>query len=278
MMPLRSSPLLPAAILIAAVFTSGCGDDNAVASGRELLVVTGYVYAGEPVTQITVTVTLPLDADSTAAPAVNDARVSLVRDGTRYDLELAPGDSGLYRYTGGDLFPAAGDRIGLEVEHDGQRVTATTEVPPPPRGVTTSAEQLVVEADTLFFRGFGLSGDDGESLSVSWVVEDDAYYIVTVESIEAGADSVESFFPRPGGVFGSAVMRDSSAVIQARSMRFYGLHEVRVYRVNEEYAELSAFRVQNLNDLAEPPSNIDNGLGIFAAFNSAAVQFEVIRP
>jgi len=279
MMRLRLSLLLAAAIPIAAALMAGCGDDNPVASSQELLVVTGYLYAGEPVIEVTVAVTLPLDADSMAAPAVNDARVSLVRDGTRYDLELAPGDSGLYRYAGDDLVPAAGDRIELQVERGGLRVTATTDVPPPPRRVAASATYLEVEADTLFMPGFGrFNDDDGEALTVSWEVEDGAYYMVTVESVEADADSVESLFPRPAGSFGSQVMRDGSTAIQARSILFYGLHEVRVYRANEEYAELSAFRVQNLNDLAEPPTNIENGLGIFTAFNSAAVQFEAVRP
>ncbi|MFC1525641.1 DUF4249 family protein [Candidatus Latescibacterota bacterium] len=258
---------------------TGCSDDNPIAAGPEQLVVSGYVYAGEPVTQVTVAVSLPLDADSTAVPAVNDARVSLARNGRWYDLELAPGDSGLYHYTGADLVPAAGDRVDLEVEYGDLHVTASTRVPPPPRGLSASAHQLVVEADTLFLPGSGMfGGNDEGALTVSWDREDGAYYMATVESIEAGADSVESLFPRPAGFFGSQVMRDSLITIQPRSIRFYGRHEVTVYRATEEYAELSAFRVQNLNDLAEPPSNVEGGLGIFTAFSSASVQFEAVRP
>ena len=55
-------------------------------------------------------------------------------------------------------------------------------------------------------------------------------------------------------------------------------HQVRVYRVTEEYAALEAFRIQNLDELSEPPTNIENGLGIFTAFSSAVVEFEVVRP
>jgi len=269
--------LLGLAILGLAALAMGCDDGSPLASGSEQLVVTGYIHAGDPASEISVAVTLPLDADSTLSPAVNGARVVLIRDGQSHDLELVPGDSGLYRYTGPDLIPATGDLFRLQVEYGGQLVTATTEVPPPPAGLTASAEQLVVEADTLFLPGqFG--DDDGETLTVSWEVEDDAHYLVTVESIEAGADSVESIFSRRAGSYGSQVMRDGEAVIQSRSIACYGRHEVRVYRANEEYAELSAFRVQNLNDLAEPPSNIDGGLGLFTAFNSAAVEFEAVRP
>lgn len=270
--------LLASAALLVGGLVAGCGGDNPVVSDSELLVVTGYVYAGEPVAGISVAVTLPLDADSTASPFVDGAQVTLVRNDRRYALELAPGDSGLYRYTGADLIPTAGDRLGLEVEYDGHRVTAATEVPPPPTGLTASAAQLVVEADTVFSRGPGSLDNDEEALTVSWRAESDAHYLVTLESVDAGADSVESLLPQPPGFFGSQVMRDGETVIQARSIRYYGLHEVRVYRANEEYAALSAFQVQNLNDLAEPPSNIDGGLGIFTAFNSAAVQFEAVRP
>jgi hypothetical protein len=56
-----------------------------------------------------------------------------------------------------------------------------------------------------------------------------------------------------------------------------GLHMAKVYRVNEEYAQLYENRIQDSRDLNEPPSNIRGGLGVLSAFNSDSVLFVVVR-
>ena len=58
---------------------------------------------------------------------------------------------------------------------------------------------------------------------------------------------------------------------------FYGRHRARVYRVNEEYVDLFKFGEQDPTRLSEPPTNIENGLGIFTAFNSVSLDFQVSR-
>ncbi len=60
-------------------------------------------------------------------------------------------------------------------------------------------------------------------------------------------------------------------------MEALGAHHAKVYRVNAEYAQLYENRTQDSRDLNEPPSNIRNGLGVFSAFNSSSVSFEVAR-
>ena len=54
----------------------------------------------------------------------------------------------------------------------------------------------------------------------------------------------------------------------------FGTHEVRVH---QEYADPYENREQDSRDLNEPPNNINGALGIFSAFNSVAIPFEVIR-
>ena len=52
-----------------------------------------------------------------------------------------------------------------------------------------------------------------------------------------------------------------------------GLESPRVYRINQEYADLYGSRQQDSRDLNEPLTNNRNGLGVFSAFNSQAVYF-----
>jgi hypothetical protein len=106
-----------AAVSLAAVL-GGCGDPPLVAPGEEEPVVRAYLYAGQPVTEIQLTRTVPINpTDSNVAaapPPINDARVTLVRNGVRYALTRAPGDSGYYQYTGLDLVVREGDSWTLE--------------------------------------------------------------------------------------------------------------------------------------------------------------------
>jgi len=44
--------------------------------------------------------------------------------------------------------------------------------------------------------------------------------------------------------------------------------QTRVYKVNQEYADLFVFGTQDSRNLNEPLTNIKNGLGIFAGFSS----------
>jgi len=53
---------------------------------------------------------------------------------------------------------------------------------------------------------------------------------------------------------------------------------VQVFRVNQEYVDLFENIDQDSRNLNEPPTNIANGLGIFTAFNSDSIFFEVKKP
>ena len=71
--------------------------------------------------------------------------------------------------------------------------------------------------------------------------------------------------------------KDDYHFIDMRVLRDLGRHIARVYRVNEEYAQLYENRTQDSRDLNEPPSNILGGLGVFSAFNSDSIGFAVVR-
>ena len=65
---------------------------------------------------------------------------------------------------------------------------------------------------------------------------------------------------------------DSTTVSQL-SLTHLGEHRIRLYRVNQEYADLYEGRVQDSRDLNEPASNIVGGLGVFSAFASSEGTF-----
>jgi hypothetical protein len=266
----------------ALILTLGCHTDSPLAPDKSQVVVRGYLYAGEAVQDIRLTGTLPLGSDDTVAPPINSAQVSLFKAGNKYDLVASAGDSGYYHYPGADLTVVPGDEFQIQVSYENRLITATTTVPPAPQEVTISKSTLQLpDFDTMFeMREKGISMDSIRaltSLSVSWQDETDALYYVVVKNLEDNPVSSDTQFrggprtiisqPRPGGEYH----------INAMMVTHYGKHEVRIYRVNQEYADLYQSRNQDSRDLNEPLTNIQNGLGVFSAFSSKTAYFTLLQ-
>ena len=126
----------------------------------------------------------------------------------------------------------------------------------------------------------GGGGGLGNGLLVTWDNSTDQLHYVVVKGLE---EEHEAIFPEFLGQrikafrFISSPTRDSFYEVNLGILEGLGTHEVRVYRVNQEYADLYENREQDSRDLNEPPSNVSGALGIFSAFNSVAVPFVVER-
>ncbi|MCY4645433.1 MAG: hypothetical protein OXE73_00900 [Gammaproteobacteria bacterium] len=256
---------------------AACDTDLAFApTTPDTFVVQAFLFAGEPVTEVTVTGVLPIDADSTATAApIADARIAITRDGARFDLVPTEGEPGRYHYPGSDLLVEVGDVFGLEASHGDRTATAETVVPVPPHGLSLSA--TVMAPPEFGVRGGGFQPGADEGLVARWENSASALHYVVVDNIEAEpAPFAES--PFGGGFARRFVQRPTagdSALVSARSLSYFGRHRVRLYRVNEEYADLYEGLNQDSRDLNEPPSNVRGALGVFSAFSADSAFFEV---
>jgi hypothetical protein len=271
-----------AILLLFAMFLiiAGCTEDSPIEPENASLVVRGYIYANEPINDIQITTSLSLGSEETSAPPVNNAQVSLVRDGVAYDLVLSAGDSGYYHYPGDDLTVNSDDVFTIQVENNGEVTTGTTTVPTAPAAVEISNDEMVIS--TSFRPQPGQEADSSRYVEITWEEDASALFYVVVESTEENPDEIELF-----GGFGGGEMRigrsftfppssTSEFRLQMFSVQYYGSHVAKVYRVNQEYADLYESRNQDSRDLNEPLTNIENGLGVFSAFASTNVEFTVI--
>lgn len=258
--------------LAVALTIAACETDPFSPAPDELFVVQAYLYAGEPVTDIRVTSTLPLGSADSVAPPINDAAVTLFKAGNGYSLVPTPGNSGKYHYPGTDLVVAVGDVFDLEVTVDGVTATARTTVPAPPAGVSLSTAELSF--------GFGVdhSNPGNTQVVVRWPNPSGDLHFTTYQNVEPNPEPVgpgighalpERFILQP-------TVADSS-VIFVFGLTHYGRYDVKLYRVNTEYAQLYGSRQQDTRDLNEPATNINNGLGVFSAFSSRATSFTLSR-
>lgn len=228
-------------------------------------VVQAYLYAGELVTDIRLTATLPLGSEDSTAPPIIDADVALIKNGEHYALVPSPGDSGYYHYPGDDLVIETGDVFDFEATVAGVTANARTTTPLPPDEISLSPTELVVE------------GRGTEPVIVQWPNPKRDWHFITYQNIEPDSEPIFE-----GTVFGQRRVitepTDAESIeIPVRQMTHYGRYEVRVYRVSEEYVQLYMSREQDTRDLNEPETNIENGLGIFTAFSSRTAYFEVVR-
>ncbi len=254
---------------------SACSSTSPVGPESDLVVIRAYLYAGEPITDIQITGTLPLGVDSMAAPSINDAEVYLLKSGTRFDLVPSPGDSGYYHYDGTDLTVEEGDHFEIGVVHFGRTATGATDVPVAPENVASSSDTLVILVD------YFSSGDDVVTLiELTWDEVESALWYVTVENIEADPEPVTGgrggFSSGKGMLLISPPRPMNEYSIRGQMLTHYGVHRVRVYRINQEYADLYGSRQQDTRDLNEPLTNISNGLGVFSAFSSVKFTFTAI--
>lgn len=262
---------------------SGCSKESSpLMQNTNLVVIRGYVYASEPVSDIQITSSLSLGSEEENAPPINNAQVTVIKDGNHYALQPSPGDSGYYHYAGSDLTIKTGDKLRIEVYHFGKLAYGETVVPAPPKKVSISDNKLKVPQSFSFGFGRGRFGLDSlfGRLTVKWANENDALFYVTIENVDINAEQTsigQGFFNPSRFRFLSSPSAADSFTVSILNVSHTGPHRVKVYSVNQEYADLYASRSQNSRDLNEPLTNIKNGLGVFSAFNSDSVFFNVIE-
>lgn len=255
------------------VFILSCSEDSPLVPDDSLIVVQAYLYANEPVTDIRITHTLSLDADSSNAPPINNADVYLTKQGISYVLDPSPGDSGYYHND--SIQVSTGDEFSINIEYEDQSISGETIVPDAPVDVTISQQNMIIPAD-FDMHDLRSGVYDSIEIEVNWTNNDESLYYIVLDNIEdnpAQLDIGFSNFPRR--FISQPVNRDNYPV-RIMMITHYGRHRVKVYKINQEYADLYESRQQDSRDLNEPLTNIKNGLGIFTAFNCDSVFFDVI--
>jgi hypothetical protein len=258
-------------LLVVLAALCGCETESPLIAESELLVVRAYLFADEAVNDIQLTNTYELGTDTTAGAPVNDAVVTLEKAGQIYQLTRSPGDSGYYHYPGNDLQVNVGDTFRISIEHSGQIVTSETAIPAPPENVDISSDEFLIDLDT--FVRF-----DTSSITVRWKNENESFYFVAVANLESSPVAIDERFGQfleRFRSFRSAPTNADTFIIRRLDLTFLGQHRARVYKVNQEYADLFVFGTQDSRNLNEPLTNINNGLGIFAGFSSGEINFVV---
>jgi len=271
-------------ILLLAILLSSCVEENLNNIAANQFVIEAFLYAGEPIDDIRIKTTYDLSSEEDVSVPINNAIVTLIKNGERYNL-ISSGDDGFYNYPGNDVTVETYDIFQLEVSYNGISAMAETIVPTPTIGLSISEDSLFVPIlpitagmDSIVntIRNFLTNS----VINATWDNPNEDLYFMVVESV---SDTLDPIFPTQvidvlaRFRFVSEPTDGTSISFIAGTLESFGTYSVKVYHINQEYADLYENREQDSRDLNEPPSNITNALGVFSAFNSQEVFFEVAR-
>jgi len=250
-------------------------------NNTDVVIVEAYLYHGQPVENVKISQLVPFVVVEGETFSINDAQVSISWNNEQFPLILSPGDSGYYHYPENDLEIRIGDQYEIQLSYFEKNVSAITSVPPIPVGLEISTDEIAIPPiqsiqDLRNNRNLN-------DLEVLWDNPNSDYYYIIVENIEVNPQPIDE-----NGILGNFNGRNFQFVTEPTNLDVYnirgpvlsqyGTYRVRLFRVNEEYVDLYQTAEQDSRSLNEPLSNIENGLGIFTAFSSDSIFFEVTRP
>jgi hypothetical protein len=251
-------------------------EDSLLFPDSDLVWVQAYLYTYEPIDDIRLTSAVSINSDTAEASPLPDAEIILIKNSQPYALEPTANKPGYYHYPGADLEVAVDDQFQLEIHYKDQLIRAETVVPQAPEGLSISDKTL--EIFDFFKAGiFDRSFLDSAAAEVSWNNEDGSLFFIVLDNIEENPTEIDSNFRLYPNRFISQPIRRNSFTLNFNMVTHYGRHRIKLYCINQEYTDLYESRNQYSRLLNESLTNIENGLGVFCAFNSDSVFFTVIQ-
>jgi len=266
-----------------ALFFLSCENTPVSQAFSQRIVVQAYLYAGEPVRDFYLTELLPYGSDEDSIQKINDAQVSVIYNGNEFLLSRGEND-GHYFYGDTNLNVRMGEEYQLKILYDDVVSSASTVVPAPPENLQISNSEITFEMAVPGMGG-NLGQRDSSEIEITWSNDDNSYFYVLIENVDSVQESFFDGTSFPGGNNGpgrfmSRITEPSQTdhyIIRPMELEYYGNFRAKIFRVNQEYADLYESLDQDSRNLTEPASNITNGLGIFTAFNSDSVFFKVLH-
>ena len=255
---------------------TACEQETIATLQTETPVIEGYIFAGQPIDSIRITQSINYAGDDTLLTI--DNLVVTISDGTEF-AELTPIGDGYYQHPA--FIIQENTSYTLEFTFNDKFTTANTYVPYR-QATEISHEEISMEQIEDF--GFGVN-QDVDPIDINWENTEGDYYYVLVENVDENPEYINLFlqeiFEEQGGEFPrfgfitEPQITDQYSINTRQEIQQFGLHRVIVFRVNPEYAALYESASNSSITLSEPPSNVENGLGIFTGISSDTLYFEV---
>jgi len=268
--------------IISALFTA-CSEE--IAPPSDNFVVEAFITADDLVDNVKVKMTSPIGSDTIISSPIENAQVTLSRGADEFPLDYDPLTE-RYAYSSNDLNIFSGEEFDLTVRVGERLAEASTVVPDKPQNLRLTSTAITIPS--LRFQ-FGLREQINdlffnERIRLNWdAVEGESYFVVVESRATVNDPILPEQIPNEAKEllssfrFISEPSENPTFEIIGIALETYGTHVAKVFTVNQEYVDLFNSIEQDSRDLNEPASNVNNALGIFTAFATDSIFFEVQR-
>ena len=238
-------------------------------------VVEGYLHAGKTIDGLKITQSNSLAIVDTII-ALDDLVVNISDSSNQYALNSI--GNGMYQNT--ELIIENDKNYRLEIERDGAVISAETYIPNKKEAQIslTQVELPKIELNAPT----GIPTGSINAVEITWGNSEGDYYYISISNIELNPEIVNENDAANGEQLRRAIISEPQisnfyAIFPRREFSHYGTHQIIVYRVNPEYAALYEHSGNSTLSLEEPPTNIENGFGIFTGASSDTLYLEVVK-
>lgn len=260
----------PICILLA-MFLSSC-QKSGNAEFRNLPVVEAYLAPGDKI-KVKISEKTPYDENSISGSInLNTLDLHVKFSGRDYPL-ISLGD-GIYADTSGIIPVLSDSSYSLLFNFNGTQVTSSTLIPGKPTSVTQSVTSIKMSQ----FDSENPSGSSPpEPVEITFANDDASYYIATIECIDTVLVPVYKDSIPDNDMSSSQPVTGTSIEIRPMTIRYFGKNQIILYHINPEYSTFFMHQASTSQNYEQPPSNIENGLGIFTGINADTLFLNVIQ-
>lgn len=276
---MRSNHTFSTVLLLFLLLFSACEQETIADIESETAVVEAFLFAGQPVDSFQVRQSFSYAQQDTNLITLDDLEITITTDVGEFPL--FPVGDGIYENP--DLLINAGQIYRMDFNWNGETISADTYIPEKTEVEISVSE---IEMEKIDFSGGPGSGPGSflevDPVDISWDNPDGDYYYVVIENIEEEPeeilelpDNIEFGNRRRFFFISEPEVMEVYTIDPRRELTQFGTHQIIVYRVNPEYAALYETSGNSSISLVQPPTNIENGLGIFTGVSSDTVYLEV---
>ena len=264
---------LPSFILLL-LFLSACNTESLVIPYNDKPVVESYLYVGKPIT-VKVSRLAAYESDAIlSGDDLTNLSVTISKEGKMYPAMYNATDS-LY-HGPQDLLVEEGVDYTLDFSFNNKEVTATAQALSKPKDFKQSEATLYITSFNGTFSGGTPVIPD--PLKLTWLNPENDYYMVIIENLEAEPQPINTSVNNVARrVFRNQPAQTSETEIGPRSFQYYGHHRLILFHVDADYASLYKDSGTSSQNITTPPTNVNNGLGIFTAINSDTLFLDIIK-
>lgn len=272
--------------LMLALFGTGCSENGVEPGYNEQVVVSAYLYTGQPIDSVKLSRTFGIhDQYTSKDAAVSGAKVTISTEDQMYALKEYANKKGAYYLPDTSVKVLAGETYQLEVKAGDHELYAETTAPEPVRISELNADTLefLDEQKRFILQWRNNSDPAGYLISTRAIPEPEPPYIdrlgdfkadgiVDFQLAQFDGDTLKAFNPQSS--YGMAGL-ETSAELPWFMFSWYGEYQVNLYAMNKELMDV--LTGGQGNTLEPLKSNISGGLGIFTAVSMDTVRVFVRR-